>query len=73
MIDITASQSRQWLGIILTHINVKITGLLIIRGKKIKISWDFQGQIRRKISRFCRIFAGKKSKFAEKLADFAGF
>ena len=48
-------------------------GLLIFRGKKSKISQDFQGQIRGKISRFCGIFAGKKSKFAEKLADFAGF
>ena len=41
-----------------------------ISRKKSKISWDFQGQIRRKISRFHGIFAGKKSKFA---ADFAGF
>ena len=49
-----------------------LTGLLIIRGKKIKILWDFQGQIRAKISWFRRIFAGKKSKFVEKLADFAG-
>ena len=49
------------------------TGLLIFRGKKSKISRDFQGQIRRQIGRFCRIFAGKKSKFTEKLADFAGF
>ena len=36
------------------------TGLLIFRGKKSKISWDFQGQIRQKISRFPGIFAGKK-------------
>ena len=34
---------------------------------------NFQGQIRRKIGRFRGIFAGKKSKFAGKLADFAGF
>ena len=34
---------------------------------------DFQGQIRGKINRFCGIFAGKNSKFAEKSADFAGF
>ena len=55
--------------------------------KKSKISRDFQGQIRGKIGRFCRkkvkvrgkigrfrgIFAGEKSKFTEKSADFAGF
>ena len=35
------------------------TGLLIIRGKTIKISQDFQGQIRGKISRFCGILAEK--------------
>ena len=33
------------------------------------ISWDFH----RKIDRFRRIFAGEKSKFAVKSADFAGF
>ena len=63
------------------------TGLLIFRGKKSKISRDFQGQIRGKIARFRgkkvkirgkigqfrAIFAGEKSKFAEKLAHFAGF
>ena len=49
------------------------TGLLIFRGKKSKISRDFQGQIRGKIGRFRGIFAGKKSKFAKKSADFAGF
>ena len=49
------------------------TGLLIFRGKKSKISRDFQGQIRGKIGRFRGIFAGKKSKFAQKSADFAGF
>ena len=48
-------------------------GLLIFRGKKSKISRDFQGQIRGKIGRFRGIFAGKKSKFAEKSANFAGF
>ena len=35
------------------------SGLLIFRGKKSKISRDFQGQIRGKIGRFCGIFAGK--------------
>ena len=50
-----------------------MTGLLIFRGKKSKISRDFQGQIRGKIGQFRVIFAGKKSKFAEKSADFAGF
>ena len=63
------------------------TGLLIFRGKKSKISRDFQGQIRGKIGRFRgkkvkirgtigrfrAIFAGEKSKFAEKSAHFAGF
>ena len=49
------------------------TGLLIFRGKKRKISRDFQGQSRGKIGRFRGIFAGKKSKFAENLADFVGF
>ena len=43
----------------------QLTGLLIFRGKKSKIARDFQGQICGKIGRFCRIFAGKKSKFAE--------
>ena len=51
----------------------KQSGLLIFRGKKSKISRDFQGQIRGKIGRFRGIFTGKKSKFAEKLANFAGF
>ena len=49
------------------------TGLLIFRGKKSKISRDFPGQIRGKIGRFHGIFAGKKAKFAEQSADFAGF
>ena len=44
-----------------------------ISRKKSKISWDFQGQIRGKIGRFRGIFAGKKSKFAQKSADFEGF
>ena len=52
---------------------VKYTGLLIFRGKKSKISRDFQGQIRGKINRFRGIFAGKRSKFAEKSADFQDF
>ena len=43
-----------------------------ISRKKRKISRDFQGQIRGKIGRFRGIFAGKKSKFAEKSADLAG-
>ena len=49
------------------------TGLLIFRGIKSKISREFQGQIRGKIRRFRGIFAGKKSKFADKSADFTGF
>ena len=52
---------------------IRIAGLLIFRGKKRKISRDFQGQIRGKIGRFRGIFAEKKSKFAEKSADFAGY
>ena len=39
------------------------------------ISWDFRGKkvkIPGKIGRFRRIFAGKKSQFAEKSANFAG-
>ena len=40
--------------------------------KKSKNSQDFQGQIRGKIGQFRGIFAGKKSKFAEKSADLAG-
>ena len=53
--------------------SLSYTGLLIFRGKKSKISRDFQGQIRGKIGRFRGIFAGKKSKFVEKSAHFAGF
>ena len=44
-----------------------------ISRKKRKISRDFQGQSRGKIGQFREIFAGKKSKFAEKLADFVEF
>ena len=44
-----------------------------ISRKKSKISRDFQGQICEKIGRFREIFAGEKSKFAEKSANFAGF
>ena len=61
-------------------------GLLIFRGKKRKISRDFQRQIRGKIGGFSREksqnlrknwpissdFRRKKSKFAEKSADLAG-
>ena len=54
-------------------IEIQYTGLLIFREEKIKISRDFQGQIRWKIGQFRRILAGKKSKFVEKSADFAGF
>ena len=54
-------------------IEIQYTGLLIFREEKIKISRDFQGQIRGKIGQFRRILAGKKPKFVEKSADFAGF
>ena len=50
--------------------NLPNAGLLIFRGKKSKILRDFQGQIRGKIGRFRGIFAGRKSKFAERSADF---
>ena len=49
-----------------------LTGLLIFRGKKSKISRDFQGQTSGKIGPVRLIFAGEKSKFAEKSADFTG-
>ena len=62
-IHVQASQSAQ----------IVYTGLLIFRGKKSKISRDFQGQIRGQIGRFRGIFAGKKSKFTEQLADFRRF
>ena len=55
------------------HIGKPDAGLLIFRGKKPKISRDFQGQIRGKIGRFRGIFAGKKSKFAEQSANFRRF
>ena len=42
------------------------SGLLIFRGKKSKISRDFQGQIRGKIGRFGGIFAGKTSRNSQK-------
>ena len=44
------------------------TGLLIFRGKKSKISQDFQGQIRGKIGRF----RGKKVKIRGKIGRFRG-
>ena len=50
-----------------------IQGFWYFAEKKRKISRDFQGQIRGKIGRFCGIFTGEKSKFAEKSADFTGF
>ena len=49
-----------------------LSGLLIFRGKKSKISRDSQGQIRWKIGWFRGIFAGKKVKICEKSSDFAG-
>ena len=50
-----------------------LQGFWYFAEKKGKISRDFQGQIRGKSSRFRRIFAGKKSKFSKKSANFAGF
>ena len=46
-----------------------MSGLLIFREKKSKISWDFRGKFAEKSANF----VGKKSKFMEKSADFAGF
>ena len=65
----SATSMSQWF----LSYSLYCSGLLIFRGKKRKISRDFQGQIRGKISRFRGIFAGKKSKVAQKSADFAGF
>ena len=53
--------------------SILLAGLLIFRGKKIKISRDFRRQIHGKIGRFHGIFTGKKSKFVEKSADSARF
>ena len=49
---------------------MQITGLLIFRGKKSKISQDFQGQIRGKIGRFRGIFAGKQVEIRKKIGRF---
>ena len=49
-----------------------MAGLLIFRGKKSKISRDFQGQIRGKIGRFRGIFAGRKVKSRRKIGRFRG-
>ena len=62
-----------------SHSQMVKTGLLIFRGKKGKISRDFQGQIRRKISHFARFWRKKVKfrrifwgKFLGKSADFTG-
>ena len=82
-----ACGSSHILNILMSLPWLKRVGLLIFCGKKSKISRDFQGQIRGKIGRFRgkkvkirgtigrfrAIFAGEKSKFAEKSAHFAGF
>ena len=47
------------------------SGLLIFRGKKSKISRDFQRQIRGKIGQFRGIF-GKKVKIRGKIGRFRG-
>ena len=52
--------------------NLHYSGLLIFRGKKSKISRDFQGQIRGKIGRFRGIFAGRKVKSRRKIGRFRG-
>ena len=43
-----------------------ITGLLIFRGKNAKLRGIFRGKFKEKLA---NIFAGRKSKFAEKTAD----
>ena len=53
------------------HVDLKsliYAGLLIIGGKKMKISQDFQEQIRGKIGRF----RGKKVKIRGKIGQFRG-
>ena len=50
-----------------------ITGLLIFRGKKNQNFAGFSGANSRKNRPISRDFTGKKSKFTEKSADFAGF
>ena len=45
----------------------------ILWKKKAKFRGIFRGKFRGKISQFRWIFAGKKSKFAQKSVDFAGF
>ena len=49
------------------------TGLLIFHGKKKQHFAGFSGANSRKNRQFRGIFAGKKSKFVEKSADFVGF
>ena len=44
------------------------SGLLIFRGKKSKISWDFEGQIHGKFGRF----RGRKVKIRRKIGRFHG-
>ena len=48
-------------------------GLLIFRGKKKQTFAGFSGANSRKNRPISRDFSGKKSKFAEQSADFAGF
>ena len=81
------SQGPLFEGLGLPLLYVLLIVILIFRGKKSKISRNFQGQIRGKIGRFRgekvkirgkigqfrKIFAGEKSNFAEKSADFEGF
>ena len=64
--------SRKWLLTMILRICQFIQGFWYFAEKKQNFA-GFSGQIRGKISRFRRIFAGEKSKFAEKSADFAGF
>ena len=48
-------------------------GLLIFRGKKSKISLDFQGQIRGKNQPISWDFRGRKVKIRRKIGQFRGF
>ena len=53
----------------------KTVGFTIVRASDIsrRKKQNFAGQICGKIGRFCGIFAGKNSKFAEQSADFGQF
>ena len=69
------NKTKQYLVLSLTLMIIYIlfTGLLIDRGKKSQILWDFTGQNRRKIGQFRGNFRGTLGQKAigKKMADFA--